>query len=172
MNAIMQAMMLMSQNSGQQRLQGQREFLGDRNRHLDISGNLIDPYANKNPFDNGFFNSSASQLSPEHRAQSQGGNAMNQWNYGMNGVAAPQQSAAEGAMGASPAPFMPSSGQGFRAPAPLTSPMGNAQTDAANLQQSQQMYAPGGFKRPQPQRPRQGGYTPSWNPTVPGARMA
>jgi len=80
---------------------------GDRNRSYVPGAAAGGPDAAGNPFTNGFFNSSAAQLTPQQRMQSQGGNAMNQWADAsmFNGTLPPVQGAAEAAAMASPAPF-------------------------------------------------------------------
>jgi hypothetical protein len=94
-----------------------------------------------------FGGNAASAMTPEARMASQGGSAINQWaqpgRYAWN---APAQ--ADPNLGIPQA--QPTT---FSMPTPLTSPEGNAQTDAMNLQQNMQMYQPGGMRRPMEQIP-------------------
>lgn len=100
-NAYIQTMMQMAHQQQQGRLQQQREASGGR--HLDMSGNDIQQ---SNPFGGPMhFNQSASDLSPQALAQSQGSTAMNQWNFGMQGSRPPTESNSAAAMHASPQPF-------------------------------------------------------------------
>lgn len=133
--ALAQAMQAQSANAGG-RLQLQRD--STFGQHLGAGGGNITPenpvgYAGGSPFANGFFKSSAADLSPFQRAMSQGGNAMNQTQYpGMfPGSAAPTQSNADAAFAASPPPFQldPSTlalmGRGGRPATPAPGPLGS-----------------------------------------------
>lgn len=78
--AFAQQLAAQAQQSGNLRLQGQREFTSGR--HLGMDGTDINPSTGRssgNAFDSGFFKSGASQLTPEALLASQGNNAMNQW---------------------------------------------------------------------------------------------
>ena len=89
MNSMVQAFLAAQAQQGDLRLQGQREFLSGQHKAMD--GVNIDPNTGRsqaNPFDTGFFQNSASQMTPEARLASQGPSAMNQWGAqgGVQGV--------------------------------------------------------------------------------------
>lgn len=160
-NQYIQAMLQLSQQQQQGRLQNNRESMSGR--HLGMGGGDMteaNPTGDaRNPFGSGFFNSSAAQMSPEARLASQGNNAMNQWGQqggldGINQQALIEQNSLAGgqqrmnpmmpqdramtASAASPQPYKPNPEafqQGWM-PQPLTSPQGNAQSDQANFQQN------------------------------------
>lgn len=124
--ALAQAMAAQAQTGqGRLRLQGQQTF----GRHLGIGGAEVTPenpqgHAAGDPFSNGFFNNTASQLSPEARIASQGNNAFNQWGregelQGVDRRALDQANTATWADHRNPAPYDPVAGAFGASPQPF-----------------------------------------------------
>lgn len=129
------------------------------------AGNKANPWASGGLFRGGF----GEQLKEPETAitRSQGGSAINQMRDPIHfqGTLPPSEGAAASAMHAG----APTHGNPFVMPQPLTDPMGNATSDAANLAQNMRTYAHGGFVPPatMPRSPIPGSMPPP--PTLPGA---
>lgn len=137
-------MLQIAQMQQQTRQQGMREQ--QSGQHFGMSGGNINPQTGReagNPFDTGFFQSGAASLNPQQIAQSQHGGAVNMWNNpGMfPGHGPSPMSQAEGAAGASPAPFQ-------------ISPESSALVHGYKPQMDP--YAAGPMRKAMPMNPRQG----------------
>lgn len=175
--AIMQAMMQAAQQQGQTRLQGQREFLQSQQpQRRGMGGGLIDPVSGReagNAFDNGFFRQQASDLPAESIARSQGGTAMNQWQYpGKFEWSVPDpRTNAEAAMQASPPMFdISESSKAFLhggVPLPQTAgPVPSPDRARGNPMQPQPPPQPRRASTPVEPLPKRRRYVPGWNSTL------